>query len=83
MFFVLLQIPAQGDRITNSFLIKYLETAHMEGLEFVDEPQDTGCENNVSSLHLFMLVNFIIKTYLAFISGKITSFYLPTAISIK
>lgn len=48
-----LQIPTQGSRITNGFLIEYLKTANMEGLEFVEESsQSANCGNNVSSLNL-------------------------------
>ncbi|XP_048744408.1 uncharacterized protein LOC125657709 isoform X2 [Ostrea edulis] len=61
-------IPTQGSRITNGFLIEYLKTANMEGLEFVEESsQSANCGNNISASllndykHLSTLAVFLEK----------------------
>ncbi|XP_062588255.1 uncharacterized protein LOC134249916 [Saccostrea cucullata] len=39
-------IPTLGERITNPFLIKYLESAEMDELDLIEE--STHCENNIT-----------------------------------
>nr|XP_022344756.1 uncharacterized protein LOC111137554 isoform X3 [Crassostrea virginica]XP_022344757.1 uncharacterized protein LOC111137554 isoform X3 [Crassostrea virginica] len=46
-------IPELGSRLTNSFLIQYLQTANMEGLNLVEESESVlSCNSNISTILL-------------------------------